>query len=179
MGLKVTAQEKVVRDAKVVVDRLKEGMTWAEVAKANDVSVRMARYIVRDYFASGTGQAAGKYTDPTKIVDDLVAGYESDLWELTEAADLAWELNNVNALVGAIKGRMDARARLVEILQATNRLPKNLGQLSVIYDVRFLVEQVMLVFNEHDVAIEVKRDLLARLRPAIEGAAAVPDADAA
>jgi hypothetical protein len=163
----LSPEQQTARNAKVVTDRIKLGLTWVEVAKRNGVKERQCRYIVRRWMEEGGANVS--YADPTKVVDDLLAGYQADHWELTEAADAAWEQNNINAVIGAVKNRMDARQKTVELLQATGRLPKNLGQLRVIYDVRFLIEQVMEVFDQHDIPVAARRALVEKLGPVIDG----------
>ena len=164
----MNSEQRVARNRRLVRDRLERGVPWKVLARDYDVTERGARYIVRTFLQRGEGMEHA-YDEPTKVVDELLAGYRTDLWELNEAVELAWGQRNATALVGGVKARMDARQRIIELLQATNRLPKNLGHLSVIYDVRFLVEQVVEVFDEHDVPPEARRALLDRLGPVIEG----------
>ncbi len=168
-GRKLSPEKQTARNALIVKDRIGERMEWNAISKKHNLSPRMCRYVVRRWMEEGGENVT--YEQPTQVVDDLLAGYRTDLWELTEAADAAWEQENIPAVVSAVKHRMDARQRAIELLQATGRLPKNLGQLRVIYDVRFLVEQVMEVFDEHQVPVAARRALLDRLGPVIDAEA--------
>lgn len=144
-------------------------MSWEEIAKRVGVTGRQARSDYRS-FVETLGDTGPD--DPVELVDNLLRGFQADLWEFTEAADTAWEQQNVSGVVAAVRSRMDARAKIMELLQATNKLPKNLGTLRVERDVRFMIEVVVGVFDEFEVPAEAKRVLLERLEPqALEPAA--------
>lgn len=140
-------------------------LTWEQIAAKHDISARMCRYIYRDWMANA---APTLQADPVQVVDDLLRGFLTDLWEFTEVADAAWQRNQYAVVVGAVRSRMDARSKAVELLQATGRLPRDLGRLRVEIDMRFVIEQIIDVFDEFKVPEGAREALVERLeRPAL------------
>lgn len=159
----LSLEKRVQRNAQIVRDRFDARMSWPQIAKKHGITDRACRKIVRQWLEED-GPTAPE--DSLQVVDDLLRGFNSDVWEATEAIDLAWEQGLPNAIIGGIRTRMDARIKAVELLQATGRMPKDLGTLHVEHDVRFLIEQIVEVFDEHGVDPKVRRALMTRLRPA-------------
>jgi hypothetical protein len=150
----------VARNARLVADRLEHNMSWAELAKKHDLTEVYCRRIVREWKEN---QAPPVERDPMAVVDDLLRGYQADLWEFTEAADAAWQEGQFNNVIGAVRSRMEARTRVVELLQATGRLPRDLGRLRVEIDMRFVIDQIMETFAEFEVPEAAREALVTRL----------------
>jgi hypothetical protein len=158
----LSPEQQTKRNALIVRARVDEELSWEKIGEKHDLSPRQCRNVYRRWMEQGAPIGT---TDPIEMVDDLLRGFMTDLWEFTEAADAAWEAKNLNAVVGAVRSRMDARVKAIELLQATGRLPKDLGKLRVEHDVRFMIEQVIGVFEEYDVPEEAQQALIERLHP--------------
>jgi hypothetical protein len=158
----LTSTQRAKRNAQVVRDRLEAELPWEEIAKRNGINARHCREVVRSWLGEA-GPTADE--DPIKVVDDLLRGYSTDLWELTEAANAAWDERNVAAVIAAVRSRMEVRNKAVELLQATGRLPKDLGRLRVEVDVRWLTEVILEIFARHQVPAAARRELMEALRP--------------
>jgi transposase-like protein len=159
----LSPEKQAVRNAQIVRDRADHNMSWAKIAKKHGITDRMCRKVYRRWMEEA-GPTAPE--DPLEVVDGLLRGFNADVWEATEAIDLAWDQKQPNSVISGVRTRMDARIKAIELLQATGRLPKDLGTLHVEHDVRFLIEQIVEVFDEHDVPVAVRRALMDRLRPA-------------
>jgi hypothetical protein len=158
----LSPEEQTARNAQIVRDRAEHELSWAKIAEKHGITDRQCRNIFRRWMEHG---APIETRDPIELVDDLLRGFMTDLWEFTEVADAGWKTRNLNVVVGAVRSRMDARVKAIELLQATGRLPKDLGKLRVEHDVRFLIEQVIEVFDEFKVPREAQEALIARLHP--------------
>jgi hypothetical protein len=166
-GKRLSPAQQAKRNGQIVRDRQAD-MTWPQIAQKHGVSPRGCRFIYRDWM---TNAGPTVDHDPVRVVDDLLRGFLTDLWEFTEAADAAWQRGNVAVVVGAVRSRMDARSKAVELLQATGRLPKDLGRLRVEIDLRFVIDQIIEVFDEYDVSQNAREALVSRLeKPALEAA---------
>src|SRR5690349_10914820 len=91
---RLTAREKVARDAEIVSDWIR-GLGWQALAVKHGVQERQCRNIVRDWQADQGKreemQAPGSFgSDPLEVVEEFLLRYaaiERELAELAAAAD--------------------------------------------------------------------------------------------
>lgn len=167
-----TAVEIAARHTQVVRLRL-AGRTWAEIAEEvglTDRACRAAWYAFRD-----SEKTLMVEEDPLDVVFEHIAGFK-ELRRLSaevfaeSAAVPAKDKDgnfvklkgggylmagaNSSVRVAALKLVAEMRVREIDLRQQTGLLPRNLGKLQVELDVRWILDQVFLLLQKHDVPDE-------------------------
>jgi hypothetical protein len=154
---RVTAIEKVERDARVVADRVR-GLGWSAVADRNGISRRQAQNIFRTY----------RHTRPSLLDRDPLAEAEQTLDEfddLVERLSLLAEASNNDAVkLGALRAQLKAHVERLKLLTALHVVPAARPGALHERDVRLLVQLVLAVFAKNGVSPEVEADLHAAVR---------------
>lgn len=163
--------EQVKRNLEIVSKRL-QGVDEHEVAAEFGIGARRVRQIVAAYRAT---RPALREHDPMQIVDDLIDGYMSDISTLARVQSTAEGRNNFNAVIGAVNSKTTIRARLVELMQAVDVLPHELGTLKLVMDGRVLSERLMSWAAKQNLDLAAMEDLLEELGGPIEDAEVVED----
>jgi hypothetical protein len=160
---RLSAEDTVVRNRALIADRLKP-MSWVALAAKYNLHERYCRRIFYKWSKSNQGRnltdVAGR--DPIEIVYESVARYEGWIEQLTEVA-FSPEASDASR-VAAITAQMNAQSKLTELLQATGILPRELGKLRIVADVRYVAQAILTVFEEEKVPTQVRERVIEVIR---------------
>jgi hypothetical protein len=155
----------------LIVASLNRGMGTGLVARRHDLTPRMVQKIRARAEAVEALTVTGE-EQQRNVVRDLAAVRQlvEDYAEVFEETDhTGWRL-------GALRGRMEAIALLMNVQAAAGQIPRNLAAPNVHAEVMALLGEVVETLRRHHVAEEVVRELLTIAerrdgRPAIEAQA--------
>jgi hypothetical protein len=153
---RVPADEKVRRDALVVADRAR-GLTWPTIAARHDLSERQCRSVYSEF----RGRADREAEDPEDEARDAVRLLEAVVEEL---ALLSETTNNDAVQLGAIRTKLDAMCRRIELMQALGLLPRDLGLFEDRRDGRLMASALLSVLERHHVSPEAEDEMLEALQ---------------
>lgn len=148
--------EQQARDAEIVADKAL-GLSWDALAKKHKVSTDTCR---RAWNAWWENNKPEMNRNPLDVVQEAIARYEE---LMSHFAVISKEAPDANNKIGAGKAVMEAQTRMLELMQATGLLPKHLGTLRYITDVRVIVQVVTEVFKEDDVPLATAEKIAQRL----------------
>jgi hypothetical protein len=157
-GPRLTAAQKVKRDAELVGDKI-AGMTWPEIAVKYKMSERGAQHVYYAWRDGAMENFAGE--DALAIAFEFGVMFES---MESQFAQLARDADNDSAKVGALRARLVAIDKRLKLYQATGRLPHDLGKLKVEIDVRHVSQVLIGVMEKYDMPIEARREVQMLLR---------------
>ena len=152
MASRVTAQEKVRRDAKVVADRAR-GFTWRTIAERNGLCERQCRAIWAERRSASIDLLAG---DPMESLDEAADQLDA---LIEDCALLAETTANDSVRVAAIKERRTLIGEKIAFQQATGLLPRNLRLLRTEQQMTDIIEGMIEILVEHEVGEDVLRAL--------------------
>ena len=156
-GPRMNAREKIGRDNEIVAGRMR-GLSWPTIAARYELTERQCQHVLADFRAS---HPRLRERDPIEIVDDMLERYEAAQEEL---ALVSATTNHDATRVGAIRTRLAALEAQANLLMLVGVLPRDLGQLRHDLDVQQLATNILAVFAEYNVPIEVKQALLRVLK---------------
>lgn len=128
--LKLTPAGRALRNA-VIIQRVAEGWKWKDIAEEAQITERMAKVV-----AAQERERPGMRLlerDPVQIIEWLLKEHERAVMVYTL---IALEAQDDKARIGALRGRDAAMQRVLEILQHTGTLPKELGTMRHVIDIR-------------------------------------------
>jgi hypothetical protein len=147
-----TVAEQARRNEDIVAARMR-GISYRHLARTYGMSKSRVHQIHQE-FREEDGTLRNQ--DPVEVVDEMLEGFQSDIEELVL---LGATTQQDSVRVSSITARMAARQKIIDLLQELGVLPKDLGQLSVQLDARMTAMKVLGVLKQHNVPIEVLRDL--------------------
>jgi hypothetical protein len=153
---RLTAAQKVRRDAEIVADRAR-GLTWPTIAERNRISERQARRAWTDWIRRAPLEAV----DPLRALQDAVAQLDALVEDLVLLAE---STANDSVRLGAIKSRWLIIADRFRLMSYTGLLPRDLGLYRTELDARRLVDAIFRAFDEHAVSRDAREAVLAALR---------------
>lgn len=180
MGGQSNATERAIalleRNAAVVRMKL-NGWTWPEMAAELKVTETTCRTAWREYQEIGMAELEGE--NPQETAWELLENYRRTRLKFMTVYDDA--KGNHTARIGALKGFLDALSKETELRQHLRLLPRDLGQIAVAIDMRYVQTALLAVLNKYgdalpDTAIDEMIDALAgSVQTAREKAAAALD----
>jgi transcriptional regulator with XRE-family HTH domain len=138
-GAYLTAARQGMRDS-LMVARLAQGWTWEEVAAEAGVSKTTAMRAVK---ARREAMPITLSMDPALIIERAFEGFQLSIADFERLAAAATEKEWLAVAVGAKKGANEAREKVLALLQATGRLPHDLGALRHLIDLRALAARML------------------------------------
>lgn len=138
-GARLPAAAIVLRDD-LMMSRRASGWTWEMVAEESGISVDAARKAVDRRRLAAPMKLSH---DPVKLVEAAMEGYVASIASFETLALQAAKDTNWAAAVGAKKGSNDARAKILALLQATGRLPQEMGVLRHLIDLRAIAVRML------------------------------------
>lgn len=130
-GTRLSAAEQMLRDTRIIVRR-SQGWTWEMAAAEAGVTTRQAKRSVASRRETAPIVLG---IDPAKIIEDMAEQIQLSIGDF-EAMAATYVATNPNAAIGAKRSANDARSQLLSLLQATGRLPQELGALRHLIDLR-------------------------------------------
>jgi hypothetical protein len=149
---RLTAAEKVKRDAKIVADRAR-GLGWALIADRYKLSERQAQNVWAHFLDT---QPQPGETDPLVAVKETIAYYDAIIEELALVAESA---THDAVRLGAIKARQVAVGQKLALMQAVGELPSDLGLFRQEIDVRQVANEIVATCTRHGASEEFMKDL--------------------
>ena len=157
MSKRLTAAEKVKRDAKIVAYRAR-GLGWALIADRYKLTERQCQNIWAHY---RDGQPQPGETDPLAAVMEAIASYDAIIEDLALVAESA---THDAVKLGAIKARCTAIEQKIVLMQMVGLLTRDLGLFKYEMDLNRIAEVLEDVCNKHGATPEFYRDLAVALR---------------
>lgn len=133
-GRKLTSVDKAIKDM-LVVQMKGEGIPIEEIARRDGRSDRQIRRVLEIYATNGLGGRGLLDKDPVKLVEEMVDRTMA-VWKI--AAQMAATAKGENSRIGALNTMLRAEERLLSVLQSTGKLPKELGTMRHVIDLRAL-----------------------------------------
>ena len=137
-GARLTAAKQSLRDS-LMVQRSTQGWTQAAIAAEAEVSERTVKRVIAERQAIGEALLD---RDPIDVVRDLATQWEGSIADM-EAMASAYVEDNPAVALGAKKGADQARERLLLLLQATGRMPRDMGGLGDLMGMRELASDMV------------------------------------
>jgi len=137
-GARLSAAKQALRDS-LIVTRKGQGFHTHAIAAEAGVSVRTVHRVLAEREAVGEALLD---RDPIDVVKGLAAQLEASAADF-EAMACAYADVNPAAAIGAKKGADQAREKLLLLLQATGRLPRDMGRLRDLMDIRQVAEEMV------------------------------------
>lgn len=136
---KMSAAQQSLRD-QLMVQRLAEGWSYPDIALESGLTVAGAKAAIKRRLADAP---LGLQTDPVKVIEGVFQGYQLSVGGLEAIAVQAVGAENFSAAVSAKKGANEARDKQIALLQATGRLPQELGALRHLIDLRAIAVRML------------------------------------
>lgn len=145
-GVRLSAAKQALRD-QLMVQRVAEGWTWAMIAAESGISPGGAKLAVDRRLRD---QPLGIDDDPVKVIETVFQGIQLSVGSFEALASAAIASEHYGAATSAMKGANDAREKIMMILQATGRLPQEMGALRHLMDVRSVAIRMLDTMEEFD-----------------------------
>jgi len=137
-GARPGSARQGLRDT-LVVQRKAQGWHLETIAVEAGITVRQVSRVLREREA--VGQALLD-RDPIDVVKQMATQLEASIGDF-EAMAYAYGETHPSAAVGAKKGADQAREKLLVLLQATGRMPKDIGGLGDLMGMRELASEMV------------------------------------
>lgn len=145
-GARLSAAQANLRDSRMVA-RVAQGWTWEAIAAEAGISPSAAKRAV----ARRRQDAPLRLNmDPVEVIEKIAEGYQLSIGDFESIASAAADTHQLAVAVGAKKGANDAREKLLGLLQATGRLPQELGALRHLIDLRAIAVRMLDSMDEFD-----------------------------
>lgn len=131
----------------LMIQRRVQGWTWDAIAQEAGISVTSAKNAVRVRQETAPIRLN---TDPVRVIEQIMEGYQLSVGDFEMMAQAALDKNHIAAAVGAKRGANDAREKMLLLLQATGRLPQDLGTLRHLIDIRAIAVQMLDTMDEFE-----------------------------
>lgn len=130
---KTTVIGRLLRDHLVFEFHL-QGKSAAEIAKLDGRTLKTIQRLVERYEREGLSRQEKLLEQaPVKIIEDMLR--RSQLaWEIAATTAIHTEADSVR--IGGVRTMLDADERILEVLQSTGHMPRELGTLRHLVDVR-------------------------------------------
>lgn len=136
-GVKATKAGMLMRDL-LAYELHCQGMSDERISAQDGRSITQIKTVIEKQAKSGT--EALMEMAPLKVVESMLRRSQT-AWKM--AAATAAHAENDGMRIGAIRTMMDADQRVLEILQSTGHLPRELGTLRHLVDVRSIAIQMI------------------------------------
>lgn len=138
-----TSVTKAMRDL-AVWEMALDGMGATEIAKLDGRTDRQIRQIISDFKKNPPGSTSPLEQDAVQIIEGLLRRTQF-VWR--SAAMTAVSADSDNSRIGALKVMLEADAKLLGILQHTGKMPRELGTLRHVLDLRAVGEAMVDVID--------------------------------
>lgn len=167
-GPRLNAAQQSIRDSWIMA-RIAQGWTWEEAAKEAGIAVKTAKEAVRrrkQVLPNLLEQ------DPVKIVEEVIQAFQSDAGDFEKMA-AAYAESNPSAAIGAKKAAQDARWRMMVLMQSLGILPRQLGTLRHLVEIRGVVGVVIGAVDDFEEAVRGMKLPKAKREEILEASGAV------
>jgi len=137
-GARLSAAKQALRDS-LIVQRKAQNWPLEAIAAEAKVTVRTVSRVLEQREAVGEALLD---RDPIDVVKQMAAQFEASIGDF-EAMAYAYGETHPSAAVGAKKGADQAREKLIMLLQATGRMPRDLGGLGDLMGMRELASEMV------------------------------------
>jgi hypothetical protein len=148
---RVTAQQKVERDAHIVADRSR-GLTWATIEARHGVGERQCRTI----WAERLREISTEPVDVREALREAITQLDA---AIEDCALLAESTSNDSVRLGAIKARLAAMGERDELLRLSGLLPFDARAVRTEAELRDINDLILGLFDKHGLGDDAKREL--------------------
>lgn len=149
-----TRAQLIQRARQIVLDRDVDWMSWSQIAEKHGVNEKTVRLNYDEYVNEIAPLIDGE--DALEKAREFIRKLEGLQQRF---ADLAASSKNDSVKLGAMRELVVTLWREIELRQAVGLMPKHLGQLTVVAEVRWVAEQVLLLLKKYDAPPEAMREL--------------------
>ncbi len=146
--------QRELRDSYIAL-RAGQGADAERIGEEVGLSADWVRRILREQETNGPPDLIRE--DPLDVVTGLLDGYQRDLRALML---MSLTTENEPVALGAMKAAQDTRGRIIELLQHTGRLPRDLGTLAGVVQLRTLAAQLVDVLWQAEEGRATVRDAI-------------------
>lgn len=140
-----------LRDTRIVA-RVAQHWPWSAIAKEAGLTVEGAK---KAYRVRRESVPLALNMDPAEIIENVAEGYSMAIGDLESIAAEAMAKGQMANAIGAKKAANEARGRFIELLQATGRLPQDLGALRHLIDLRAIAIRMLDAVDAFDREVQV------------------------
>lgn len=139
----LSPSQRIARDS-LIFQRAAEGWRQGEIAREAGIDTRQVRNILKKGMDGGDVRLLRK--DPVEIVEWALTEYLNSYQGYTaHAAEAVGQ-----EYISAMKARDAVMERITRLLQATGKLPRELGTLRHIVDLRAIGERVLIAMDDFE-----------------------------
>jgi hypothetical protein len=138
-GAKKGLAARMMRDSRIV-QRVLQQWSWEAIAVEAGLSVAGAK---KAYAGRRELAPMALQIDPVQVIEGIAEGYQLSIGDLEALAVDAVNRNQLGVAVGAKKAANEARGRMIDLLQATGRLPQDLAALRHLIDLRSIAVRML------------------------------------
>lgn len=142
---RLTTAQAAKRNAEMVLDRMVRGRSWVSISVKYDLDESTCRRIVAQHREAN--MLGLDEIDQKSETWEILAGHDAQIERYYDLRERAEAMKNLNAELGAETGIRATRQARTDLLQQVGALPKELGQLRIEFEVRQVVQKIMLVLT--------------------------------
>lgn len=155
-GRKNLTRKQIERRNELLVEDSLRGGSEEALAERYGITDRQVRNVMKEWRETEKPTMAGRH--PIEIVWESVDRYQAWIGQLAEIAADPKVQDSVR--VGSINAQVSTQDKLIDLLQKSGILPRDLGELRIQADVMFLSKRLVEVFERHNVSHSVTEDVL-------------------
>lgn len=163
-GPYLSAAAQGLRDS-LMIARLIQGWTWAEIAEEAGISQSAAKRAVAE---RRKALPLTLSMDPAEIIERAFEGFMLSVADFERIAAEAGKKDWLSVAVGAKKGANEAREKALALMQVVGPLPQDLGDLRHLMDLRRIAQRMLDGVEDFRRAVEAGEPPLAAAA-ALEG----------
>ena len=168
-GPYLSATKRSLRDS-LIIQRKAQSWPLDAIAEEACITERQVRRVLAERAEVG-GSLLDQ--DAVEVIKDMMSAFHSSIGDF-EVMAAAFAETHPSAAVGAKKAAMDTREKLLVLLQATGRLPGDLGYLGNLIDLRTIVEGTLDAMDEFEAGTKTVAEVRQRFNQ-LTGLAKAPD----
>jgi hypothetical protein len=158
---RLTAQQKVVRDARIVADRAR-GLTWATIEARHGVTKRQCRTI----WAERLREVSTEPVDVREALREAIVQLDAAVEDL---ALLAESTRHDAVRLGAVRSRIAAMGDKHELMRLSGLLPFDARAVRTEAELRDINDMILGLFDKHGLGDDAKRELEEGLEAGLAG----------
>jgi hypothetical protein len=158
---RVTAHQKVQRDARIVADRAR-GLTWSTIESRHGVTERQCRTI----WAERLREVSAEPVDVREALREAIAQLDA---AVEDCALLAESTNNDPVRLGAIKARLAAMGERDELLRLSGLMPFHARAVETERQLKDINDMIVDLFDKYGLPDAAKDELEEGLEAGLAG----------
>lgn len=129
--------------ARLILEMKSRGYEEQEIAEEVGLNTRQVRKI----WARERDRPDLITQDPVTIVQEVLEGYQRDMHVFSTIVLEAAQNENTSGMISALNGRAITQDKIIRLLQAMGRLPREMGTLRHVIDFRGIAQEMVRVLE--------------------------------